>query len=137
MGCGGFRFASTHPTWLLASLGGVGGATGRAAVIRFPPPPRPAGFAEQVEVPGARWLAGHPDAKRPKDLWSPFRGHLALGFRHLCAYSALYEPVGSVDHFISCTEDRNRAYDWGNYRYAAQWINASKRDLRAAQLLAR
>src|ERR1041384_7919968 len=31
----------------------------------------------------------------------------------------MYEPVGTVDHFVSCDEDRRRAYDWANYRYAA------------------
>ena len=34
----------------------------------------------------------------------------------------MYEPVGTVDHFVSCHEDRSRAYEWENYRYCAAWI---------------
>ena len=54
-----------------------------------------------------------PGNDRPKDFWTPFKGRLAEGFRNLCAYSAMYEPVGTVDHFVSCHEDRSRAYEWG------------------------
>ena len=37
-----------------------------------------------------------------------------------------FEPVGTVDHFMSCHEDRSKAYEWRNYRYCAAWINSSK-----------
>ena len=97
-------------------------------MIPFEPTEKPNDFSEKVERPGARWLAEHASG-RPKDLWSPFKPHLAEAFRHLCAYSAMYEPVGTVDHFVSCQEDRSRAYDWSNYRYASGWINSSKGDL--------
>ena len=50
-------------------------------VIRFEPVPEPAEFHERARVPGAAWLANHPDAKRPRDYWSPFKGALAEGFR--------------------------------------------------------
>lgn len=103
-------------------------------MIRFEPIPKPSGFAAAVEVPGASWLKDHPDAKRPKDLWTPFKGELAEGFRWLCAYSAMYEPVGTVDHFVSCDEDKSKAYAWENYRYSAAWINSSKRNLKAAEV---
>jgi hypothetical protein len=39
----------------------------------------------------------------------------------------MYEPVGTVDHYLSCHEHRERAYDWSNFRFASQWINSSKR----------
>lgn len=97
-------------------------------MIRFEPVEKPADFAEKVEGPGAAWLAEHASG-RPKDLWSPFKPQLAEAFRSLCAYSAMYEPVGTVDHFVSCDEDRSTAYDWANYRFASGWINSSKNNL--------
>jgi len=103
-------------------------------MIRFDPVPKPAGFAEAAKIPGAAWLAGHPDAKRPKDYWTPFKGRLADGFRSLCAYSAMYEPVGTVDHFVSWNEDPSKAYEWENYRYCSGWINSSKQNLKAAEI---
>jgi hypothetical protein len=104
-------------------------------MIRFEPVARPERFPEEVETPGAAWLASNPQAKRPRDLWSPFRAELADGFHSLCAYSAMYEPVGTIDHFVSWNEDRSRAYDWTNYRYAAGWINSSKQSLRSTQII--
>ncbi len=101
---------------------------------RFERVAKPGGF-EGVERRGATWLAEHPGAKRPYDLWSDFRGHLADGFTNLCGYSAMYEPVGTVDHFVSYDEDPARAYDWHNYRFCAAWFNASKKKLRAADVL--
>ena len=85
-------------------------------MIHFERVPKPQGFANQVEEPGAAWLERHPNAKRPKDLWTQFKRPLADGFRSLCAYSAMYEPVGTVDHFVSWNEDKSKAYDWSNYR---------------------
>ena len=76
-----------------------------------------------------------PDAKRPRDFWSPFKGDLATGFGDLCAYSALYEPVGTVDHFVSWYEDRSKAYEWDNYRFSSAWINSSKKNVRSSELL--
>ncbi len=78
-------------------------------MMRFEPCPKPIGFVERVEGPGARWLAKNPGNTRPKDLWSAFKPALADGFANLCAYSAMYEPVGTVDHFVSCDEDIARA----------------------------
>ena len=104
-------------------------------MIRFEPVDEPTDLDERARVPGAAWLAANPDAERPKDYWTPFKGALARGFRDLCAYSAMYEPVGTVDHFTSCHEDRSKAYEWRNYRYCAAWINSSKGNTPAARLL--
>ena len=104
-------------------------------MIRFARVPEPDDFDERARVPGTRWLATHPEAKRPKDLWTPFKGALAQGFRNLCAYTAMYEPVGTVDHFVSCDEDPSKAYEWDNYRYCAGWINSSKGNAPAGDLL--
>jgi len=60
------------------------------------------------------------------DLWNQFKPQPANAFRNLCAYSAMFEPVGTVDHFVSCDENRSKAYDGSNYRYASGWIDSSK-----------
>lgn len=41
----------------------------------------------------------------------------------------MYEPVGTVDHYLSCENHPNLAYEWENYRFASAWINSSKRTL--------
>lgn len=103
-------------------------------MIRFEPRPKPDGFEERVEKPGAAWLAANATGRPPAD-WRPFRPQLAEAFGCLCAYSAMYEPVGTVDHFVSVDEDRSRAYDWTNYRFCAGWLNSSKQSLRSTQIL--
>lgn len=92
-------------------------------VARVSAPPQ---FRQRCRDPGEAWLAANPDAKRPRDYWSQFKPHLADGFANRCGYSAMYEPVGSVDHFRSWDNHPELAYDWRNYRYAAEWINKSK-----------
>lgn len=104
-------------------------------MMRFAAVRKPDDFAERAEVPGSAWLTANPTAERPRDYWSPFKPQLADGFGSLCAYSAMYEPVGTVDHFVSYDEDKALAYDWANYRYASAWINSSKNKLRSAQIL--
>ncbi len=47
----------------------------------------------------------------------------------------MYEPAGTVDHFVSWHEDRSKAYEWGNYRFSAAWINASKSRTPVADIL--
>jgi hypothetical protein len=105
-------------------------------LIRVVPPPEPSGFDADVRQPGNNWLASNPNAtSRPPDRWTRFKGVLADGFNNLCAYSAMYEPVGTVDHYVSWDEDRTLAYEWSNYRYAAGWINSSKQSLKSDQML--
>jgi len=107
-------------------------------MIHFDPVAEPPTFREQARKPGLKWLRSNPDAKRPKDLWSSFKPALADGFRQLCAYSAMYEPVGTVDHYLSWNNCRdakaNLAYQWSNYRFASQWINSSKQTADACVL---
>lgn len=102
-------------------------------MIHFDPVEEPKGFA-QCAARGNSWLAENPKGRAPA-YWSEFKTQLADGFGDLCAYTAMYEPVGTVDHFVSCEEDRSKAYDWSNYRYAAGWINSSKRSLRSSNIL--
>jgi hypothetical protein len=99
-------------------------------MIRFNPPPEPPGFDQKGRRCGNAWLAKNPDPKkRLRDYWSPFKSHLADGFSNLCGYSAMYEPVGTVDHYLCCENHRHLAYEWSNYRYASGWINSSKSTL--------
>lgn len=97
-------------------------------MIAFQPTEPPPTFDERCRQPGLRWLEQHPDAARPRDFWSQFRSDLADAFRDLCAYCAIYTPSGTVDHFVSCNEDRRLAYEWSNMRFAQHWINSSKQD---------
>lgn len=103
-------------------------------MIRFEPRPKPDNFEERVEKRGAAWLAANPTG-RPTPYWLEVRSKLADAFGSLCAYSAMFEPVGTVDHFVSVDEDRGKSYDWSNYRFAAAWINSSKQDLRSTDII--
>jgi hypothetical protein len=97
-------------------------------MMRFEPVDEPADFDQRARQPGRDWLARNPSARRPLDYWSPFRPKLAQGFRHLCGYSVMYEPIGSIDHFLSFRRHPGQAYEWSNYRFASQSINSSKQD---------
>lgn len=94
-------------------------------MIRFIAPQEPEEFEEKARTPGKEWLTAHPSG-RPKDFWSAFKRELADGFGDLCAYTVMYEPVGTVDHYLSCDNHRDQSYEWSNYRYSAGWINSSK-----------
>ena len=102
-------------------------------MIRFERAKKPKHFQDKVRKPGLAWLKTHPDAVRPRDYWSRCRRDLARAFRDLCAYSTMWTPNGTVDHFRSwsrCRKDGRPqgAYDWDNLRYCAGWINSSKGD---------
>ena len=104
-------------------------------MIRVEESPPPENFDQDVRVPGERWLAGHPTG-RPPGLWTRVTPALADAFAGRCAYAAmLLGAKGTVDHFVSVAEDRTRAYDWCNYRYASDWANRVKGEARAAELL--
>jgi len=98
-------------------------------MMRFESIPEPSEFDEKCRKEGNAWLAKNPDKKRPRDYWSPFKVDLANGFRNFCGYSVMYEPIATVDHFLSCANYRYLAYEWSNYRYVAGWINSSKKNL--------
>jgi hypothetical protein len=99
-------------------------------MIPFDPPPEPPEFDGRCRQQGRQWLEAHPEDRRPKDFWSDFKPQLADGFRQLCAYSVMYTPVGTVDHYLSWGGTRREraflAYEWSNYRFCAGWINSAK-----------
>lgn len=103
-------------------------------MIWFERVPEPPTFDQKARQPDIQWLREHPDAKRPRDYWTLFKPDLADGFRDLCGYSAMWVPNGTVDHYVSVRADRGLAYEWSNYRYAAGWINSSKRNADAQVL---
>jgi len=95
----------------------------------------PANFDSECRGPGNAWLAANPNAPRPRDYWSPFKGYLADGFADLCAYCAMNVPDGTVDHFVSINEDRSLSYEWSNYRFSSNGLNSSKSRARAVDIL--
>jgi hypothetical protein len=82
-----------------------------------------------VRQPGNAWLQQHPHANRPRDFWSQFKPLLAEVFHNRCGYAAMYEPIGTIDHYLSCKNHPELAYEWDNYRFASSWINSSKQDV--------
>lgn len=103
-------------------------------MMRFDPSPEPEEFDERARQRGQLWLVANPTG-RPKDLWSPFRPQLRESFMWLCAYTAMRVEQGTVDHFISCDENRSLAYEWSNYRLAQQAMNSSKQNVPGSKLL--
>ena len=99
------------------------------------PIPEPHGFEVECRRKGQAWLAANRSAKRPKDMWSPYRLALAAGFSDRCGYGAMWISSGTVDHFVCCSEDLQRAYEWANYRYIEGWINSSKKKIPSTDLL--
>lgn len=91
-------------------------------------PAAPERHANTVAKPGNAWLKKNVASRsRPPGYWLRVRAELAEAFGHRCGYSAMYEPVGTVDHYLSIEGGaRHLAYEWSNYRYAAGWVNSSK-----------
>lgn len=100
----------------------------------------PAKFDASVRVPGDLWLqtnavqAGTPvlelkqGAGRPPALWTAISAELADAFSGLCGYAAMLDPTGgSVDHYFSCDNYPYLTYEWENYRFASNTLNASKK----------
>ncbi|MEM9556622.1 MAG: hypothetical protein AAGC60_20350 [Acidobacteriota bacterium] len=98
-------------------------------MIRCLPPDEPDDFDSLCRQPGLRWLAKHPEGKnKPRNLWSAFKGQLREGFERRCAYGAMYEAVGTVDHFRSQNNRPDLAYEWTNYRFCEASMNSRKRN---------
>ena len=96
----------------------------------------PRGFNEKVRRPGDLWLAKHPTSKKIPRYWLRVKAQVIAAFHQRCAYTAMWLSTdGEVDHFISLDEDRRKAFRWGNYRYAAPWLNRSKQHLRTSEML--
>ncbi len=99
-------------------------------MIRVAPSTEPANFHQSCRQPGNAWLVGNPDpqAKLPNH-WRQFIPDLAAGFGNRCGYLAMWDLIGTVDHYLSTHTNRTLAYEWSNYRYATGWVNSSKQAL--------
>jgi hypothetical protein len=96
----------------------------------FVPKDPPPNFHETTTIPGERWLMRNPDTrKRPRDYWSVHRDYLAECFNNWCGYAIMRMGKCTVDHYLSCVNNRTRAYQWENYRYVCNSINSSKKKL--------
>lgn len=108
---------------------------GEISVIPVAVVGEPDGFDSQCRIPGSKWQRTNPAAKRPKPLWLPFTADLADGFGNLCGYCALLDPTGgTVDHYLSVRARPDLAYEWSNFRFANQAMNASKKNADAQVL---
>ncbi len=97
-------------------------------MIRIERIPEPDDFDARTRQPGNAWLAANPFG-RPRDLWSQFLPELSAQFAHRCGYRAMWDMDGTVDHYLCCTNYRNLAYEWSNYRYVSGSVNSSKKNL--------
>jgi hypothetical protein len=81
-------------------------------MMRFERRPAPKSFDKECRKRGLAWIEGKGpncrqarDAKgrklRPPSSWTQFLPQLQDAFLNLCAYSCIYEPRGTVDHFVS------------------------------------
>jgi hypothetical protein len=95
-------------------------------VIRVARSKEPKSFA-RIRQRGSGWLSRNPTGD-PPSYWREALADLQKAFAGRCGYSAMFEPSGTVDHFVSRARDRSLAYEWTNLRYAAHWLNASKGD---------
>ena len=103
-------------------------------MIHFDLTPEPPHFDETVRQPGLQWLESHAQFQRLEPYWNSVKPNLADAFDQLCGYSAMFEPVGTVDHYLSIKNHRTQAYEWGNYRFSTGWINSSKQSADQAVL---
>jgi hypothetical protein len=100
------------------------------AMIPVALPPEPPTFDATCRVRGNDWLAAHPDPEDdPPSYWRAFLPDLCAGFGNRCAYLAMWDLNGTVDHYLSVADRRDLAYEWSNYRYATAWLNSSKQAL--------
>jgi hypothetical protein len=97
-------------------------------MIRVDRAQEPPQFDLNARQPGLIWLAANPTG-RPRDYWTPFQPDLAQAFHNRCGYRAMWDPDGTVDHYLSCENRRDLAYEWDNYRYVSGSVNSSKRNL--------
>lgn len=95
----------------------------------------PAEFDEQVRRPGIQWLAENPKVGRPRDFWTHCLPALREAFSSRCGYAAMYDATGgTVDHYLSVKNHRDRAYEWKNYRFASGPMNITKKNADATVL---
>ena len=101
-------------------------------MIPVAPQKEPPDFDTKVRKPGQNYLRinRNPTSREFKDsrsqYWRLCLPELRSAYRNLCAYSSVFDPQGTVDHFRPKSTYRNLAYEWSNYRLATELINSNK-----------
>jgi hypothetical protein len=92
--------------------------------------PEPERFDELVRQPGLKAIAE--DKEELPSCWREMLPQLWDAYDGICAYVGIYiHPVTggrSTEHFVAKSKDRDKAYEWSNYRLACRLMNARKRD---------
>lgn len=104
-------------------------------MIRFDRVPEPASFHDEVRLKGFKWQIDHPTAQQYPNYWLKFSQDLADGFHNLCGYLAIWIQFGTVDHYLSQKNNRDKVYEWDNYRYASPIANSRKKPCHDNRLL--
>jgi hypothetical protein len=100
-------------------------------MIPVQPAAEPPSFDSLVRQRGARFLRGNgrPTARQFKKhaYWKDCIDDLRVAYGGICAYSSMWvAALGSVDHFQSKGVRPDLAYEWSNYRFAAEKLNGFK-----------
>jgi len=100
-------------------------------MIHVEPQPEPDTFDQTVRQPGRTWLAAHPNEADPLEPhWQRCLLDLFEAYDGTCAYLAVRIQRGTgartTDHFAPKSKQRDRAYEWSNYRLTCQLMNARK-----------
>lgn len=100
-------------------------------MIPIAPQPEPSSFEERIRRPGRIFLRSNPtptsEQFRKKNYWQRCLSDLRSAYAAVCAYSSCWIPTqGTVDHFWPKTVRPDLAYEWENYRLAAEKLNNYK-----------
>jgi hypothetical protein len=105
-------------------------------MIRVARPGEPEDFDKKCRQPGKTWLTEHPTGD-PHDhpLWTRCLADLRAAFEMRCGFLAMRIPRGTVDHWVSVKTDRDKAYEWDNYRFVDSVVNSAKKPAWEGKLL--
>jgi hypothetical protein len=101
-------------------------------LIPVAPQTEPPDFDGKVRRPGKAYLRinTNPTSKDYKnsksEYWRLCLPELRSAYRRVCAYSSIFDPLGTVDHFRPKGAYRHLVYEWKNYRLATALINNNK-----------
>lgn len=105
-------------------------------MIRVARPEEPKDFDMKCRNPGQAWLAENPTADpHNHPLWTSCLADLRVAFETRCGFLSMRIPRGTVDHWVSLKTDRNKAYEWGNYRFVDGVVNSAKKPAWEGKLL--
>ena len=102
-------------------------------MIQVTAAPEPSTFDAAVRRPGEKYLRrlggvipGNKQWKK-HSYWKNCLPDLKAAYNDVCAYTACWAPLSSsVDHFIPKSTNLSLAYEWTNFRLAADRVNQAK-----------